>query len=184
MRTDNRVLVIDTRTDIVEKIIPVEGGPVGVAFTPAGEAWIHSDYDGSVTVIDTRTNEVVHRMTNLGTGAGRIATSPDGRFAASTRGTSADVALIDIRTRQVVARVPVGGLGFPLFSPDGTKLYVMTASTYAGTPPSVVTQAQGGVTVIDVATRKAVARYPAGVNPFGGDIRYVGWRTGSQDPAR
>jgi YVTN family beta-propeller protein len=184
MRTDNRVLVIDTRTDIVEKIIPVEGGPVGVAFTPAGEAWIHSDYDGSVTVIDTRTNEVVHRMTNLGTGAGRIATSPDGRYAASTRGTSADVALIDIRTRQVVARVPVGGLGFPLFSPDGTKLYVMTASTYAGTPPSVVTQAQGGVTVIDVATRKAVARYPAGVNPFGGDIRYVGGRTGSQDPAR
>lgn len=176
MRTDNRVLVIDTRTDRVEKIIPVEGGPVGVAFTPNGEAWVHSDYDGSVTVIDTRTGEVVARLENTGTGAGRIAVSPDGRFAASTRGTSADVAIIDTRAREVVARVPVGGLGFPLFSPDGSKLYVMTARAYAGTPPNVVTEAGGGVTVIDVASRRAVARHPAGVNPFGGDIRYPGGR--------
>lgn len=179
MRTDDRVLVIDTRTDAIEKIIPVEGGPVGVAFTPSGEALIHSDYDGSVTVIDTRADEVVARIEDTGTGPGRIAVSPDGRFAASTRGTTADVAIIDIRARQVVARVPVGGLGFPLFSPDGSKLYVMTARTYAGTPPNVVTEAQGGVTVIDVGTRRVAARYPAGVNPFGGDIRYLGGRPSS-----
>ena len=177
MRTDNRVVVIDTRTDQVTKIIPVEGGPVGVAFTPNGEAWIHSDYDGSVTVIDMAKDEVVQRIENTGTGAGRIAVSPDGRWAASAHGTSMDVAIIDTRTREVVARVPVGGLGFPLFSPDNSKLYVMTAATFAGTPPNVTTKREGGVTVIDLATKQAVARYPAGVNPFGGDIRYVGGRT-------
>ncbi len=63
------------------------------------------------------------------TGAGRIAVSPDGRYAASTRGGSKDVAIIDTRTREIAAQVNVGGLGFPLFSPDGMKLYVMTSST-------------------------------------------------------
>jgi YVTN family beta-propeller protein len=173
MRTDNRVVVIDTRTDQVVKIIPVEGGPVGIDFTPRGEAYVHSDYDGSVTVIDTAKDSVVARITNTGTGAGRIAVSPDGRWAASAHGTSGDVAIIDTQTRRVAARVPVGGLGFPLFSPDNTRLYVMTAATYAGTPPMITTKSEGGVTVIDVATQKVIARYPVGVNPFGGAIRYL-----------
>jgi YVTN family beta-propeller protein len=175
MRTDNRMLVIDTRTDQVTKIIPVEGGPVGIAFTPNGQAWVHSDYDGSVTVIDTRADSVIARIENTGTGAGRIAVSPDGRWAASTHGTSGDVAIINTQTKQVT-RVPVASLGFPLFSPDNTKLYVMTSRTYAGSPPNVTTEAQGGVTVIDIATMKATARYPAGVSPFGGDIRYTAGR--------
>jgi YVTN family beta-propeller protein len=147
-----------------------------VDFTPNGEVWIHSDYDGSVTVIDMRTDEVIQRITNTGTGAGRIAVSPDGRYAASTHGTSGDVAIIDTRTRMVVARVPVASLGFPLFSPDSSKLYVMTARNYVGTPPSIETVAAGGVTVIDLRTMKAVARHPVGVNPFGGQIRYVSGR--------
>lgn len=172
MRTDNRVLVLDTKTDQVTRIIPVKGGPVGIAFTPSGEAWVHSDYDGSVTVIDTKTDKVVQRIENAGTGAGRIAVSPNGRWAASTHGTSGDVAIIDTQSRKVAARVPVASLGFPLFSPDNSKLYVLTARTYAGTPPGIVTEEQGGVTVIDLASMKAVARYPAGVDPFGGDIRY------------
>lgn len=180
MRNDDRVLVIDTDEDRVSKIVPVEGGPVGVGFTPNGEAWIHSDYDGSVTVIDMSKDEVVARIENTGTGAGRIAVSRDGRYAASTHSVSADVAIIDTRTRGVVARVPVGGLGFPLFSPDGGKLYVMTAATYAGSPPDVVTERHGGVTVIDVATGKAVARWAVGEDPFGGDIRYPGGRPARQ----
>ena len=171
MRTDNRVIVIDTRTDEVLKIVEVEGGPVGVDFTPNGEAWIHSDYDGSVTVIDMKTDEVVQRIERTGDGAGRIAVSPDGRYAASTRGGSAHVAVIDTRSREVVARVPVGGLGFPLFSPDSSRLYVMTAASYQGTPPSLEIVRGGGVTVIDMNSMKAVARHDAGVNPFGGDIR-------------
>jgi len=176
MRTDNRVVVIDTKTDKVQQIVEVEGGPVGVDFTPGGEAWIHSDYDGSVTVIDMDSNEVVQRIERTGEGAGRIAVSPDGRFAASTRGGSADVAIIDTAKREVVARVPVGGLGFPLFSPDSRRLYVMTAASYAGSPPSLEIVRGGGVTVIDMSTLKAVARHAAGVNPFGGAIRQAGGR--------
>jgi YVTN family beta-propeller protein len=82
MREDNRVLVVDTRTDTITKIIPIEGGPVGVGFAPNGEVWIHNDRDGAVHVIDGRKDEVVKMLKGLGEGAGRMAVSPDGRWAA------------------------------------------------------------------------------------------------------
>jgi YVTN family beta-propeller protein len=158
-RNDDRVVVLDTKTDRILKIIPVKGGPVGVAFRPNGEVWLHEDGDGSVTVVNSTSDEVVAVIPTAGKGAGRIAVSPDGAFAASTHSGSGDVALIDTTTRQVVASVPLGkGPGFPLFSPDSSALYVMNAG-------------EGDVAVIDVAARRVTARHKVGVNPFGGAIR-------------
>ncbi|MGE0815268.1 MAG: DUF5074 domain-containing protein [Vicinamibacterales bacterium] len=162
MRDDNRVVVLDTKTDRVVKIIPVEGGPVGVGFAPNGEVWIHDDGDGAVHVIDSAKDEVVHTLKDLGKGAGRMAVSADGRFAASTHGGTQDVALIDARTRQLLARIPIGkGPGFPLFSPDGSKLYVMNYG-------------ESDVAVIDTASAKVVARHKVGATPFGGSLRMTG----------
>jgi YVTN family beta-propeller protein len=84
MREDNRVLVVDTKTDTITKIIPIEGGPVGVGFAPNGEVWIHNDRDGAVHVIDGRKDEVVKVLKDLGEGAGRMAVSPDGRTSPSS----------------------------------------------------------------------------------------------------
>ena len=159
MREDHRVLVVDTATDTITKIIPVPGGPVGVGFAPNGEVWIHNDGDGSVHVIDSATDEVVKTLPGLGKGAGRMAVSADGRWAASTHGGSQDVALIDARTKELVATIPLGrGPGFPVFSPDGTRLYVMNSGS-------------GDVAVIDTAGKIVVARHKVGVNPFGGSVR-------------
>jgi YVTN family beta-propeller protein len=158
-RNDNRVVVVDTKTDRIVKIIPVKGGPVGVAFAPNGDVWLHEDGDGSVTVVDSKSDEVKATIPTGGTGAGRIAVSPDGRFAASTHSGSGDVSLIDTATRKVAAIIPLGkGPGFPLFSPDSTKLYVMNSG-------------EGDVAVIDVAAQKVSARHKVGVNPFGGAVR-------------
>jgi YVTN family beta-propeller protein len=160
-RNDDRVVVLDTKTDRVMRIIPVKGGPVGVAFHPNGEVWLHEDGDGSVTVVDSKTDEVVQVLPTGGKGAGRIAVSPDGKFAASTHSGTGDVALIDTASRTVLASIPLGkGPGFPLFSPDSAALYVMNAG-------------EGDVVVIDVAARKVTARHKVGVNPFGGAIRIV-----------
>lgn len=160
-RDDDRVVVIDTRTDEIAKIIDVPGGPVGVDFTPDGEAWVHSDYDGTVTVIDTSTDEVVATIDTGGWGAGRIAVSPDGRFAASTRNDTENVAIIDTGKREVAGYVTLGpGPGFPLFSPDGGKLYVMV-------------RGKGEVAVIDLkadGSGTITARHPAGETPFGGTL--------------
>ena len=159
MREDHRVLVIDTRTDAITKVIPIPGGPVGVGFAPNGEVWIHNDGDGTVHVIDSAKDEVVKTLQGLGKGAGRMAVSADGRWAASTHGGTQDVALIDARTKEVAATIPLGrGPGFPVFSPDGAKLYVMNSGA-------------GDVAVIDTATRAVVARHKVGVNPFGGSLR-------------
>lgn len=161
MRDDQRVLVIDTKTDTITKIIPLQGGPVGVGFAPNGEVWIHNDGDGAVHVIDSAKDEVVKTLSNLGKGAGRMAVSADGRWAASTHGTSQDVALIDAQTKTVAATIPVGkGPGFPLFSPDGSKLYVMNYG-------------MGDIAVIDTATKQVIARHKAGEAPFGGSLRMV-----------
>lgn len=158
-RDDDRVVVLDTRTDEIVKIIDVTGGPVGIDFTPAGEAWVHSDHDGTVTVIDTATDEVVEVIQTGGEGAGRIAVSPDGRFAASTRNDTKNVVIIDIQSREVTASVALGpGPGFPLFSPDSRKLYVMSSGA-------------GEVAVIDLESMTVEARHPVGVNPFGGTLR-------------
>ncbi|MCX5756433.1 MAG: hypothetical protein NTX19_10025 [Gemmatimonadetes bacterium] len=158
MREDNRVLVIDTKTDAITKIITIPGGPVGVGFAPNGDVWIHNDGDGTVHVIDSKRDSVVKMLKDLGQGAGRMAVSRDGKWAASTHGTSQDVALINAVTKEVAATIKVGrGPAFPLFSPDGTKLYVMNVG-------------EGDVAVIDTKTMAVTARHKVGVNPFGGAI--------------
>lgn len=157
-RDDDRVVVLDTKTDRVLRIVPVKGGPVGVAFRPNGEVWLHEDGDGSVTVLDAN-DKVVQVIPTGGTGAGRIAVSPDGKYAASTHGGTQDVALIDTESRAVVASVKLGrGPGFPLFSPDSTRLYVMNSGS-------------GDVAVIDVKSRAVTARHKVGTDPFGGALK-------------
>jgi YVTN family beta-propeller protein len=157
-RNDNRVVVVDTKTDRIVKIIPVEGGPVGVAFAPNGEVWFHEDGDGSVTVANSKTDEVVKVIQTGGKGAGRVAVSPDGRFAASTHSTSEDVAIIDAASKAVVATVKIGrGPGFPIFSPDSSKLYVMLS-------------AMGDVAVVDLKSMNVTARHKVGKDPFGGGL--------------
>src|SRR5437763_9941170 len=94
-RTDNRVVVIDTKTDRITKIIPVDGGPVGVAFAPNGEVWLHEDGDGSVTVVDSKKDAVIKVIQTGGKGARRIAVSADVRSAASPHSETQDVAVID-----------------------------------------------------------------------------------------
>ncbi|MGH9143641.1 MAG: YncE family protein [Vicinamibacterales bacterium] len=160
-RNDNRVVVVDTKTDTIKKIIPVEGGPVGVAFAPNGDVWIHEDGDGSVTVIDSKTDTVSRVIKTGGQGAGRMAVSPDGKWAASPHSNSKDVAIIDATKKEMVATVPIGkGPGFPLFSPDSTKLYVMESG-------------ENDVVVVDLKSMKVSARYKIGQGPFGGGLRVV-----------
>jgi YVTN family beta-propeller protein len=169
MREDHRLVVIDTKTDRIVKVLAIPGGPVGVGFAPNGEVWIHNDGDGTVHVIDGKKDEVVTVLKGLGQGAGRMAVSPDGRWAASTHSGSQDVTIIDAMKKEVAATIKLGrGPGFPIFAPDGSRLYVMNSG-------------EGDVCVIDLKEMKIVARHKVGVNPFGGSLRFPGGRTGSRD---
>ena len=172
-RTDNRVMVIDGKTDSIKKIIDVAGGTVGVDFAPNGEVWIHGDgnngVEGQVAVIDGKTDTVIKTIQTPGKGAGRMAVSRDGKWAASTHGTTKDVAIIDAVKKEVVASVDVGGgPGFPIFSPDSKKLYVMVYNT-------------SDIAVIDLSSMKVISRWKAGEGTFGGVVRYPNGRPSSSN---
>ena len=69
------------------------------------------------------------------------------------RGSGTSVALEDDATVQLGR-----GPGFPLFSPDSSKLYVLNSGS-------------GDVAVIDMKTRAVTARYKVGTDPFGGFVK-------------
>jgi YVTN family beta-propeller protein len=163
---DNRVVVIDTRTDQVLRTIPVQGQPNGVDFSPNGDVWVNGDRDGSITVIDSKTDTVVKVLQPRSKGAGRVAASPDGRFVAATHGP--DVSVVDVATREIVAELKFSpndtGHGFPLFSPDSNTLHVMN-------------EYSNDMATFDLRTMKETGRrIPIGGASFGGGIRRLSSR--------
>ena len=162
----DRVVVIDTKTDRILRVIQLHEGsrPNGVDFGgPNDEVWVNGDRDGSVTVIDSVTDEVIEVIRPRVRGSGRVAVSPDGRFAAATQGN--EVSVIDTRTREIVASLRISpneaGHGFPLFSPDSNTLHVMNELTDDMVSFDLRTMTQVG------------ARIPIGGASFGGGIRVL-----------
>jgi YVTN family beta-propeller protein len=163
---DNKVVVIDTRTDQVLRTIAVQGQPNGVDFSPNGDVWVNGDRDGSITVIDSKTDTVVKVLQPRSKGPGRVAASPDGRFVAATHGP--DVSLVEVATRTIVADVKFSptdtGHGFPVFSPDSNRLHVMS-------------ELSDDMATFDVRTMKETGRrIPIGGASFGGGIRRLSSR--------
>jgi DNA-binding beta-propeller fold protein YncE len=145
----------------VLRALPVQGGPNGVDFSPNGEVWVNGDRDGSVTVIDSKTDQVVKVIQPRAKGPGRVAASPDGRFVAATHGP--EVSVIDVATKQILADLKISpddtGHGFPLFSPDSHSLHVMN-------------EFSNDMVTFDLRTMKQVGgRVPIGEASFGGGIR-------------
>ena len=168
MAADN-VTVIDTKTDRILRVIPHQAGsrPAGVAFGgPNGEVWVSGDGDGSVTVIDSATDKVIKVIQPRIKGAGRIAVSPDGHFAAAAQGK--EVSIIDTRTKEIVASLSIspagmeGGHGYPVFSPDSNTLHVINESS-------------NDMATFDMRNMKAPAKRsaPIGGASFGGGIRQL-----------
>jgi hypothetical protein len=58
------------------------------------------------SLIDGRTDTIVKTLKSLGTGAGRMAVSPDGKWAASSG--EGDVCVIDLTAMTIAARHKVG----------------------------------------------------------------------------
>lgn len=161
---DDRVVVIDTSTDRIVNVVRLPAGtrPNGVDFGgPNDEVWVNGDGDGSVTVIDSRTDEVLAVLHPRVSGPGRVAASRDGRYVAATQGN--EVSIIDTRTREISASLRISpeetGHGFPVFSPDGRTLHVMNELT-------------NDMVTFDMGTLRQVGpRVHVGGAVFGGGIR-------------
>lgn len=151
-------------------------GPVGnimlgkpqraIAITPDGlRAYI--GHNGSISVIDTTTNQLIHTITTSNTGVfAGIAATPDGAkiYAASTAPTQ--VLVIDTVSNGVVTQIPAGGLPSAItMSSDGGLLFIHNNS---GT--------NGAVKVIDTRLDQVIKTFPTGAYTSGAAISPDGQR--------
>ena len=145
---------------IMGATIPVGTRPEGVAFNPDGRrAYVANGADGTVSMINTATKQVIV-ATSVGNGTTiqGVVVSPDGRrlYANCYDGATGKrwVAVLHATTNALLDTIPIGtAQPAPLGSnpqgiavtPDGRFLFV--AGNFDG----------GGVTLLDIAARQAVA---------------------------
>jgi YVTN family beta-propeller protein len=143
------VSVIDTKNNFVSPPITVGTDPIGIAITPDGKfAYVANfayEEPGTVSVIDTQTNQVVGTPITVGKGPYGVAITPDGKFAYIPNSESGTVSVIDTQTNQVVGTpIMVGGVPRSIaITPDGEFAYVARVGA-------------SSVSVIDTQTNQVV----------------------------
>jgi gliding motility-associated-like protein len=141
-----------------------------ITVTPAnsGLAYITNYDDGTVSVINTTTNEVINTIRGgLGSGVDAVSASADGSLVYVANLTSNDISVISTSLNSVIATIPVGS--YPsgvIASADGSRVYVSDNGS-------------DDISVIDATTNTVIDKIPVGSNPRGlaltpnGDFLYV-----------
>lgn len=117
--TGNTVSVVDLQSNTVVATITVGTQPAGVAITPDGSLAYVTNYNtlylapgfnaltagpGTVSIIDTETNQVISPTISVGLSPSAIAISPDGDYAYVTNYTSDTVSVIPLQIFQILAQ--------------------------------------------------------------------------------
>ena len=137
-----------------ETVVPVGRGSEGFDVSPDGnELWVANAQDGTVSVIDVAAKKVVASLDLEVPRANRLRFTPDGKRVLIS-GMPA-VAIVDVASRKVVKRVPVGhGGGGIQIQPDGSRAFLACGP-------------DGSVAVLDLTTLEIVGQIDAGGNPDG-----------------
>jgi YVTN family beta-propeller protein/VCBS repeat-containing protein len=180
---DGTVLVIDTATDTIINSRVVGIDPSAVAVTPDGKyAYITNSGDGTVSVLDTATNEILGVLIPVGFRPVGVAVTPDGKYAYITNSGDHTVSVLDTATNTTVGNpIPVAVDG----NPHGVAVAVTARGTYAYVANLGDSDHPlgGTVSVIDTASNTTIADipltgdgYPEGVavSPDGRFV-YVGY---------
>jgi YVTN family beta-propeller protein len=164
-RRSSSISVIDMKQETLIKNISTPGSPIGFDLSPTGDLWVASN-DGSVYVIDTKTEEVRKKLTGKGTGNGRMYVSPDGKLAIATHADGADA--FDAAKEEWTSYFPlendqkVTGIKHAIyvaFSPKSDKMYIslINASTIA---------------IYDTHTLKEIGRWKLPARAYSLDLLY------------
>jgi YVTN family beta-propeller protein len=105
-------------------VVPVGHGSEGFDVSPDGkEDWVANAQDGTVSVIDLGTKQVVATLEINVRGANRLKFTPDGKQVLITAGSA--LVILDAATRKEVKRLAgVHGSGGIQMQPDGARAYV------------------------------------------------------------
>jgi YVTN family beta-propeller protein len=131
-----------------------ESGPFSLAITPDGKTVWVVDYDGgTLKSLDTSTNQFIGTPIPIKTGSYGFAITPDGSRAYVANAGSTTLEAIDLATRTRIGDpIEVGEVPVAVaITPDGGRAYVSVAES---------------VTVVDLATNRAVASIPTGNGPY------------------
>ncbi|MGH9935022.1 MAG: DUF5050 domain-containing protein, partial [Blastocatellia bacterium] len=135
------------------QVIPFEAEVFGIDLTPDGrEVWITS---GSVHVIDTATDRVVASLKADDGGTNRIRLTPDGKRAVVSLRAKNELAVFDVKTRRLLARIPL------------TLRPKVIAISADGRQAFLTNPADNQVTVVDLAARKQITTFPVAARPDG-----------------
>src|SRR6266478_4146409 len=159
----NSTWVINTMTDALVAVIPVQFSPLGVAISPNGQfAYVTNtgaicdlcsfNQPPSVSVIDTTTYSVVATIP-VGQYPAGVAVTPNGAFAYVANFNSNSVSVIDTATNTVTATVGVGINPLSVaITPNGAFAYVTNYTS-------------ASVSVISTTTNTVVATVTVGCGP-------------------
>jgi YVTN family beta-propeller protein len=160
---DNTISVVSPTSADDPKVIPVARQPEGIAMTPDGNfAWVGSNRDSIVLVVDTRTGVSTDTLRGFGLPY-RLAVSPDGRLAVITDPMKATIRVFDTDTRHerfaidvphdsLVATAEVPG------SPSPEGVVISRDSKWA----FVTLQGRNRVATIDLERGKIIGYAPTG----------------------
>ncbi|HVC47849.1 MAG TPA: YncE family protein [Terracidiphilus sp.] len=139
-----------------ETVVKVGRGSEGFDVTPDGkEMWVANAQDGTISVIDLTEKKVVATLDADVPSANRLKFTLDGKLALVSLLGGPDLVILDVATRQVVKRLPIGhGAAGVLMDPDGKRVYVSCGP-------------DNDVAVIDLKTLTVVGHVYPGGNPDG-----------------
>jgi PQQ-dependent catabolism-associated beta-propeller protein len=161
--TTNMAHFIDTATNQITHNVLVDSRPRFAEFKSDGsEVWVSAEIGGTVSVIDTTTHEIKHKIRFEIPGLRPEAIQPvairitkDGSTAFVALGPANRVAVIDATTYEVEDYLLVGQRVWQLgFSPDESLLFSTNGVS-------------NDVSVIDVAEREVVKTIQVGRRPWG-----------------
>jgi DNA-binding beta-propeller fold protein YncE/mono/diheme cytochrome c family protein len=145
-QTSDTVSLVRTSDGSILDEVQVGDHPIGIALLPDGQTLLVSGhYSGDVTLL-TVTNDKLKPAGKIDVGfqPHGIAVTFDGTTAYIACTANAQVAVVDLRSKQVTARIDVGRWPRHLaLSPDGSRLAVGTSG-------------DRGVTIVDPRERKAL----------------------------
>ena len=157
------VHVIDTATRKIVKNIAVGKRPRRMALTPDGaELWVTNELGASVSIVSTKDMKVIATLKFAVKGARATDITPvglimsrDGKRAFVGLGRVNHVAFVDVAKREVTQQVLAGKRAWNLaLTQDESQLLVVNGLS-------------DDMTIIDVASAKAVKTVPVGRVPYG-----------------
>lgn len=117
--------------------------------------WAGRYFGANIAVVDYASKKVVDTIQTNEPNVLRLRFTPDGRLAVVATDTGHNVLIIDVASRKIIKRIPIGtGGGGIIVSPDSSRAFVSISSA-------------NYVAVIDLKSLTLVGKIDAGPNPDG-----------------